>query len=234
MLGWVARFEEPREVPNLALMSVAPAARYTDAERQAFRIYVGARFANTLADPRALRQFVAVWGGGDDLRRIAAGTREAAASAPAATVEASEAGASRILADIRQQAGRRSAAGDLLFRMQISLGRSLYQLAPLAILLGVIFRGSPILRLVDCGISGPDGRRASWWRARLRTGVAWLPALLGYLAYSRLAAMELPAAVAPSVLGVSTAIIAVGFALTMWRPELAPQDRLLRTRVVPL
>lgn len=234
MLAHVAHFEEPQEVPNVALMSLPSAARYTDAERQAFRLYVGSRFADTLADPRALGQFVALWGGGDDLRRIAASTREAAASAPAASVEASEGGASRILADIRQEAARRSVPGDLLLRLQISLGRLLFQFAPLAILLGAIFPGSPILPLVRCGISGPDGRRASWWRARLRTVVAWLPALLGYLAYSSLSAMDLPAAVAPSVLGVSTAIVAAGFVLTIWRPELAPQDRLLRTRVVPL
>jgi uncharacterized RDD family membrane protein YckC len=234
MLVHVARFDEPGEVPNLALTSTIPAARYTDAERQAFRLYVGSRYASTLGDQAAVGRFVAIWGGGDDLRRIAARTRDEAASAPPADVQASETGAARVLADIRHEATHPSAAVDLLLRLEVSFGRLLFQLAPLSMLLGVIARGSPILRLVDCGVAGPDGRRASWWRARLRTVLAWLPALAGYVAYSRLSAMDLPAAVAPSVLGLTTAVVVVGFALTMWRPELAPQDRLLRTRIVPL
>jgi hypothetical protein len=216
-------------------MSRNPASRYTAEARRAFRVWLGDRHAARIADPSSWERLDDYWDDLDDKREYAEKARaEAMAASPDERARAA-AGAADILGDFnRRQAERSNFWLDQLFRVQSVLGQALAVVGIFAVIGALLTGGSVVLKLLGLGIAGPDGRAASWLRAWARTVVAWAPAFVGYgIFLFGFRSVDVHAAVAPAVLGVTNAMMIAGFVLTAWRPELSIQDRIAGTRVVP-
>jgi uncharacterized RDD family membrane protein YckC len=235
MLARLLYLEEPDESPGTQWMSRHPTSRYTQAQRAAFQLYVGTRFAPMIDDPGAWKLVERSWGGGDDLRGTARRARDAAATAHGLDRDRAAAVAAPVLDDLaRRKAERGGFWLDLFYRLQAALATGLGLVAPWALFWSLLFRGSPLLRALGCGIAGPDGQRASWWRARLRSLLAWTPALAGSAPIMVFERADVHLLDEQSTIAVTNALTLGGFVLTLWRPEWAPQDRLAGTRIVPL
>ena len=227
--------EEPDEAEGTQWISRNPSSRYTAEEREAFKVYAGTRYAGIIADDTAWDLIDRNFEGGDDLPRVARSARDAATTASVEVRERAESGAFRVLDDL---ARRKTESGgfwlSLFYRLQTMVARGLGNVAPFALFWALVFRGSPILGLLNLGIAGPDGRRASWWRARWRSVLAWAPALGGFFALLWFERVDVHLAAVQSVIGVTNAVMVAGFILTALKPECAIQDRLARTRIVPV
>jgi uncharacterized RDD family membrane protein YckC len=227
--------EDEGESPADQWMSRNPASRYTADARRAFRVWLGDRHGALIADASAWERLDDYWDDLDDKREFAEKARtEAMAASPEERAQARE-GAAPIVGDFEQRQRERSNFWlDQLFRVQSVLGQALAVVGLFAVVGALLTGGSIVLRLLGLGIAGPDGRAASWLRAWFRTVIAWAPALVGYAVFLwGFRSADAHAAVAPSVLAVTNAMMIGGFVLTAWKPELSIQDRLAGTRVVP-
>jgi eukaryotic-like serine/threonine-protein kinase len=227
--------EEPDEAEGTQWMSRNPSSRYTADERDAFKVYVGTHYARIIADEGAWDVIDDSFEGGDDLQQVARRARDDSAAASADVRSNAASRASRILDDLARRKGERGGFWlDLFYRLQTMVANGLGNLAPFALFWALVFRGSPILGLLNLGIAGPDGRRASWWRARWRSVLAWAPALAGYFALLWLERVDVHVAVVQAMIGVTNVVMIGGFILTAWKPERALQDHIAGTRIVPL
>jgi hypothetical protein len=227
--------EEPDEAEGTQWMSRNPSLRYTAEEGEAFKVHVGTRYAGIIADEDAWDLIDRNFEGGGDLQRMARDARDTAAAASVEVRDGAESRASNVLDDLaRRKAERGGFWLNLFYRLQTLVANGLGNLAPFALFWALVFRGSPILGLLNLGIAGPDGRRASWWRARWRSVLAWAPALVGFFALLWFERVDVHVAAVQSAIGVTNAVMIAGFILTALEPDSAIQDRLARTRVVPV
>ena len=217
-------------------MSRNPASHYTAPERAAFRIHIGDRYQSLIQDPETWRLLDEFWNNGDDEMKetgMRAAADAAAASPDARQRAAIEAAA--ILRDFDQRQAERSNFWlDQTFAVSSRLHRVLVPFAVMAVIFAFLFNGSIALKMLGCAIAGPDGRRASWFRAWGRTVVAWSPILITYaLVRWGLTDRDLHAAVVPATQAAGTVVFIGGALLGLWRPDLSLHDRITGTRVVP-
>ena len=211
-----------------------PGSTYTAPEREAFRIYVGDRFGALLSDSATWDLLDRYWSNGD---AIAAAGKQARAAAAAASPDerrraAQTAGA--IVADVVQRPVAQSNAWlDQFLSLNADVAKGLFTFGAMAVVIALIFRGSVVLRLLGCGIAGPDGTRASWLRAWARTLFAWLPMLAACALFQWGLRMDLHAMVGPSLFVLANALMIGGAVVAVWRPAWSLHDRLAGTRIVP-
>jgi hypothetical protein len=207
----------------LALEDSRPDAS-SDARRVALEIYVAGPLREVAVDSTMMLAGTNIDPLASDEREL---VRRILADHPEAPAESVVAEARGELAGFLAEQEREAKAQTLDLGALVRLGGGLLHLiAPLAVVLGVLFRGGPSMRGFGIAVVNDAGAQASWPRVVVRSLVTWLPFLVLWLPWLRHAE-------SPVARGVALAVFLIGVVVAVANPGRGVQDRVAGTWLVP-